>query len=386
MDYVINLDSDEDTPKGTSVVEQLKSEILNLKSVVESQAQTLMSMGKTMIKKESVTPCSPPSPLKLTTVTKPRDIPMLELHHLEGLEASSRLQMFLELVEQTTEHEHTRVQVAKSRLSPELAMLIHNEQSKAHCITWDQLCQFLHTEFAVDLNLDRAWQELDAMQYDCEESPQTFTNRFICQYAVLENRFPFERFPARDKTIKRKIWHGLPKELREKVEGFLDEDYPLNKYLDRVEYQRHLWLENHLPPVHQVKEKQSPKRGQEPPSTPSLPQVVDVNQLQQQIKELTENIQQIQMTPPRLLPQQYQSPRRPPHPPPLFPNPPHYRESVPQPQSQGRSAPYCAYCRTNSHSLRECTKAPKRGHCFDCLRPGRRRGSAQCPGRVNHNL
>ncbi len=214
MGCVINLDSDEDTPKGTSVVGQLKSEIQTLKSVVETQAQTLMNMRKTMIKKESVTPCSPPSPLKLTPVTKPRDIPVLELHHLGELEASSRLQMFLELVEQTTEHEHTRIQVAKSRLSPELAMLIHNEQSKAKCITWEQLCQFLRTEFAVDLNLDRAWQELDAMQYDCEENPQSFTNSFTCQYAVLENRFPCERFPARDKTIKRKIWHGLSKELK----------------------------------------------------------------------------------------------------------------------------------------------------------------------------
>ncbi len=48
---------------------------------------------------------------------------------------------------------------------------------------------------------------------------------------------------------------ACPRNLREKVEGFLDEDYPLNKYLDRVEYQRQLWLESHLPPVNQVKEK-----------------------------------------------------------------------------------------------------------------------------------
>lgn len=63
------------------------------------------------------------------------------------------------------------------------------------------------------------------------------------------------------------------------------------------------------------------------------------------------------------------------HPPPLYQTPPYCHESVPQPQSQARSAPCCAYCRTNSHHLRECTKAPKKGLCFDCLR---RMPSQQC--------
>lgn len=75
-------------------------------------------------------------------------------------------------------------------------------------------------------------------QYQWEDSPQAFASRLICSYAVLEYKFPGEKFPNRDKTIKRKICQGLPKNVGRKVEAFLDEDYPLNKFLDRVEHER----------------------------------------------------------------------------------------------------------------------------------------------------
>ena len=63
-------------------------------------------------------------------VTKPRDIPILELNHLEGLEASAHLQMFIELVEQATPNDASRVQVVKTHLGSEIVMLVHNYQRK----------------------------------------------------------------------------------------------------------------------------------------------------------------------------------------------------------------------------------------------------------------
>ena len=44
----------------------------------------------------------------------------------------------------------------KSRLSQSLAVLIHNNQAKNTCNTWDDFRQFMGTEFAVDVALDRA--------------------------------------------------------------------------------------------------------------------------------------------------------------------------------------------------------------------------------------
>ena len=85
-----------------------------------------------------------------------------------------------------------------------------------------------------------------------EESPQSFCNRVICKYAMLESKFPNERFPNRNKYLKRKVWQSLLRDLKDKLEGFLDEAYPLNKFLDRVEYQRLLLLETQTPFVNKV--------------------------------------------------------------------------------------------------------------------------------------
>ncbi len=122
-------------------------------------------------------------------IIKPRDIPQLDLDQLQGLEAAARLQMFFEPIAQCSYENETRVQVAKGRVRSELAILTHNNQSKRRCRTWLELKDLLKTEFAIDVNLERACQEIHAAGYYWGESPQALTNRF-CQYAILETRFP----------------------------------------------------------------------------------------------------------------------------------------------------------------------------------------------------
>ena len=90
---ILNLDSDDDIPEP----EQLMEEITFLKNVIHSQKNEIHTLKENNIKQEPGlsppnTPCKP--------LTKPRDIPVLELHQLEGLEASACLQIFFELVEQ----------------------------------------------------------------------------------------------------------------------------------------------------------------------------------------------------------------------------------------------------------------------------------------------
>ncbi|KAG0721231.1 hypothetical protein GWK47_046871 [Chionoecetes opilio] len=148
-------------------------------------------------------------------LTRPRDIPLLELHQLQGLDATARLQMFFELIEQCSSSDATRIQIAKGRVSSELSILIHNYQTNHKIETWAALRNLFETEFATEVSVDRAWQELEAIGYDWAESPQAFTHRFICQHAVIATKFPNEKFPNRDKTIKRKLWYGLPAVSRE---------------------------------------------------------------------------------------------------------------------------------------------------------------------------
>ncbi|KAG0725463.1 hypothetical protein GWK47_038598 [Chionoecetes opilio] len=194
---------------------------------------------------------------------QPRDIPVLELHQLQGLDATARLQMFFELIEQCSSSDATRIQIAKGRVCSEFSILIHNYQANHKVETWAALRNLFETEFTTEVSVDRAWQELEAMSYDWGESPQAFTHRFICQHAVIATKLPNEKFPDRDKTLKRKLWYGLPVASREKLEGFLDEGYPLKKFLDRIEHERQILEERPIQSINMIptqREKEGIKR------------------------------------------------------------------------------------------------------------------------------
>ncbi|KAG0724131.1 hypothetical protein GWK47_041288 [Chionoecetes opilio] len=287
---------------------------------------------------------------------KPRDIPVLELHQLQGLDATARLQMFFELIEQCSSSDATRIQIAKGRVCPEFSILIHNYQANHKVETWSALKNLFETEFTTEVSVDRAWQELEAMSYDWGESPQAFTHRFICQHAVIATKLPNEKFPDRDKTIKRKLWYGLP------IPGFLDEGYPLKKFLDRIEHERQI-LEDR--PTQKINMIPTPKgegkgngRGSDKYTRSSKPETTqdEVEGLKQQIQELKVSLAQakLEKSP------SHASPSR--------------RETFTQ--------KYCAYCQSQTHNLPECWRKPPLGHCFDCRKPGCRRGDRNCPGRA----
>ncbi|KAG0709960.1 hypothetical protein GWK47_023746 [Chionoecetes opilio] len=235
----------------TEEEEEVTTKVIQLEREVEELRAQLSSNNPFQV--PSPNPHLPMNNVK-EGLTKPRDIPMLELHQLQGLDAAACLQMFFELVEQCSSSDTTLIQIAKGRVSSELAILIHNNQTYQKIESWAALRNLFQTEFATEVSIDRAWQELESIGYDWGESPQAFTHRFICQHAVIETKFPNERFPNRDKTIKRKLWYGLPPESRERLEGFLDEGYPLKKFMDRLEHERQLLEERHTPRVNMIPE------------------------------------------------------------------------------------------------------------------------------------
>ncbi len=323
----------------------LEQEVENLKEVAIKQNKVLEGLGDRLLA----------LPSKATGTTKARDIPILDLKQLQGLSAITQLQIFFESVEECTEEDLRRVQIAKRRVSPELAALIHNRQTTLRCNTWRELKQLLEAEFATEIDFDRAWQEIDSAKYDWIDSPQAFTHAFKCQYALLESRFPLEKLPHCDKTIKRKLWQGLTPETKTKLEGFLGEDYPLQKFIDRVEHARQ-WLEAtqattlHRVKSEPVKQNESTQRPNVPPNDMAKPNATsrepsELEQLQKQVKELTEQVGRLR------------TPARP---------PPFNR--------------YCSYCRSNTHYYRDCRIRPPRGACYDCKRDGCWRRKEGCPG------
>ena len=297
---------------------------------------------------------------------KPKDVPRLDLSQLSGLEAAGRLQIFFEAVEKCSADDSTRVMIAKNRLSSELAMLIHNNQTKFKCTTWKHLCNFLRTEFAVDVNVDRAWQELEDHEYDWLFPPQSYTNKFICRHAVLETRFPSEKFPSRDKSIKRKLWQGMPSENQKRLEAFLEEDYPLNKFIDRVEHERQILLANPSSHIYHLQKEKTAS----PSSKVTTPESQELSDLKDQVKNLTEALTKM----------------NPVNPPPLMSLPLSAPSNPRNPFTAPRTSNCCPCCYSTSHRLFQCpVKPPMKNACFDCHRLGCRRGYPTCPGRPMGN-
>ena len=299
-------------------------------------------------------------------VMKPKDVPMLDLFQLSGLEAAGRLQIFFEAVEKCTTDDSTRVMIAKNKLSSELAILIHNNQAKSRCTTWRSFCDFLRNEFAVDVNVDRAWQELEEHDYDWMFPPQHYTNKFICRHAVLETRFPNERFPNRDKSIKRKLWQGMPKESQRRLEAFLEEDYPLNKFIDRVEHERQILLAHPSAQVYHLQKEKTAHSSHNVTTQESQ----ELNDLKEQVKSLTAAL--ANMNPVNVA-----------APPPLMSLPVTTPTNQSNPSNPRLSCPCCYSTR---HRLFECpVRPPQKNACFDCHRLGCRRGFPTCPGKITNN-
>ncbi len=188
------------------------------------------------------------------------------------------------------------------------------------------------------------------------------------------------------KPLREKNWHGLTKEAKERLEGFLDEDYPLNKFIDKVfvEHERQLLIEVHTPMVHHIpnnKKSSNPypedlqARGTLTLQNNQTPnQEGELNNLREQERSLTENFHKLQTVPPQPTPLL-----------PLLPTPAY--APLPRMASQPLPRPiiYCPCCRSNRHNLLDCSSKPKGGACFDYHRRGCRLGNQDCPGKVNTN-
>ncbi len=134
-----------------------------LRSLVLSQAGVIKPLGEKVL--QGTPPQVQTTPTK-SVMTKPRDVPKLCLEELVGLEATGRLALFFEGIEQCTPPDSECVKTAKQRVSQELALLLQNRKAKGKCTSWEEVKEFLRTEFAVDLNLDRAWRSVLNTDYE----------------------------------------------------------------------------------------------------------------------------------------------------------------------------------------------------------------------------
>ncbi|KAG0723674.1 hypothetical protein GWK47_042220 [Chionoecetes opilio] len=135
------------------------------------------------------------------SLVKPRDIRMLNLSDLQGIEAEGRLKVFFSQVESCSEDLEERKRILMARVDPPLALYIQNTLSQVNFRSWDTLTYWLYEELT-DNNVDRIVNSISEVKYDWLEDPQDFATKLKCKYAILEAKSKHsEEIPRRDKII-----------------------------------------------------------------------------------------------------------------------------------------------------------------------------------------
>lgn len=332
--------------------DSLVEEVTQLKGFVEHQQQIISDLMEELrdIKRQPNlnipldVNAKPPSP---KSYLKPRDIPLLELSQLHGVETESFLNRFFDRVESCIPEITERVKVAQSRLDIPLANLVKAEMDAYRIHSWESFKKVLQNQFKGSTQISELWRELGEERYEVHDSPRAFANRLVCKYSALTAKFPKETLPDRDQLIKKRLCQGLPRRAQMRLEDFLNSKMDLTTFIDTVEFERSLSLgqegEGRM-------FRMSQEKGVEEPTVQNLgvekkddkdPQD-RWGELQKSLLELTEQMRKIN-------------------------NPP--------------KKPWCGYCRTGDHERFRCPLNPPKGSCFDCMRVGCRKGNPDCPGR-----
>lgn len=329
--------------------------------VAQNQVSSMQSHKVVTSSAVAQTPVLPSTPGKVVSDvrTKLSDIKILELSTLQCLDSSAKLQMFFEAVERCAGTSDGRIEVAKARVDGELSVMIHTAQRRGEIKEWGECKAYLTREFGTDMNFEQAWRRNDTFHYEWVDSPQSFVHKFKCHYAAIQDKFHDEVLPNRDKLLKRKLLQGFPRNSRDVLEAFMDDNITLGKFLGHVESERAMLLKHHSsvnavprssvedhPPSSSRRESQGSVRPKSAMSTST--------DSDNKLSELTARLDQLQR-------QMYQS-------------------SVARAPSAPRK--FCAFCQTDTHFLRDCWRKPERGQCFDCLRHGCHRGNPSCPGKA----
>ena len=278
---------------------------------------------------------------------KPRDIPVLELRHLQGVEGAGRLEVFFTQVESCSVDNKERQQIVKMRVEAPLALFIHTILENE--VPWPQFKKYLSQELT-DQSEERLFDSLNDLKYSVEDDPVEFVTRLKCKLALVTVRTDAADVPSQDRLIKNKLVKGMPKDCRDRLELYMDEKVPLKRFLNKLDTERLVVLtrgESHnvhavsprpTPTHHPTQKLAAPRMATTAPSraTATLPPTNRLDAVEQRLR-----------------------------------------------QWRGREK-YCPYCRATNHSVAECYKRPQYGSCYDCLRLNCRRGHPSCPGRGNN--
>lgn len=262
---------------------------------------------------------------------KPRDITIFELRHLRGDEGDGRLGVFFSQVEQCSQNWEERQRIVMSRVDAHLAIYIQDLLTNGPTLSWGDFKSHLRKELT-DPNPNKLFDALNTLKYSYEEDPVEFMNQLKCKYSLLSLKMNPKEAPKKEKLIKTKLLKGMPKDCRERLELFMDENVSLERFLDKLEVERVVANARSKEEIFLVKDHPATT-----PQTPLNPTPSTLPPLDTRVDTLEKKIKQ------------WNRPQR-------------------QTQTWGERQPYCPYYRSRTHNMSTCRRNPPRGSCFDCLR------------------
>lgn len=334
-----------------TVIETLRDEVLGFVNASRNPAPSApnpnQSNNNPFLPTFTSTPSAPHQPPQAGTfipkrsAIRPSDIPVVNLTDLDGIETESTLAELFGLVESCVSSDEERLQVAQTRVDKPLHAMIYSLIKQGKISTWCDFKAVLSAKFCGTPNITEAWQIIEEITYDIEESPRTFVNRLNCKVAALETKFPKESIPEAEKLTKRKLFQGLPEVAQRKLGDFFD-TVSLTEFLKRVEDERRLVLltNRDIKRVSARKDVASVTPSKPPESRP--PSTDRFDKLERALNNLTQQMKSFKPPPKKM---------------------------------------YCGYCAKTDHTPATCPLKPERNACFDCLRVGCKKGNADCPGR-----
>ena len=278
---------------------------------------------------------------------KIRDVGLLKLHELQGIESHSRLERFFREIELCSMIDQDRINVAMTRAEGSIVDFLKSEMDdRGNNATWREVKDILRARFVSRTSWTEAFKEIEAETYSLDETPRGFSNRLICKFAALKTRFPYETLPDMEYVIKMQLQKGLTKTLQDRMVLHLSPRSSLEEFLRFLEPHYNSAViqgdvtRRRVQAISTPSSSQLPSNHSDHNSSRSDPATLD---LMKQVSELKGRLDSL--------------------------------------SSRSSNRRYCAFCMVRDHNLAECPKNPPRGVCFDCLKPQCKRGHVNCPGR-----
>lgn len=156
------------------------------------------------------------------SILKPRDITMLNLHYLHGVETKSNLTILYGKYESSVHTDEDRLQVTQASIGTSICILIHSHIKQGTITLWEDSERVMNSQFESTTNLTEAWQQIEVATYYIEMRSRALVNKLTCKIAAIHAKFANKSTLDQDKFIKRNLDQGLPHTYQSWLVDFVD--------------------------------------------------------------------------------------------------------------------------------------------------------------------